>query len=95
METYIALDVGGTKIAGALVSYTTQGEPPSVTCKRSVATEPTRGGDAVLASIVDLARGLAAQADCLRGAGIGTAGIVNPADGSILYANGIMPNWTG
>ena len=94
-HTVVAIDVGGTKIAGALVAYE-GGLPPVVTVRMSVPTDAQRGGEAVLQSIVDVARELLAQAEGdIVGIGVGTAGVVNPATGSIRYANDIMPGWTG
>ena len=92
----IAVDVGGTKIAGALVQYAARTEPPVVTQRRSVSTDAYKGGSAVLGSIASLVAELADAADeAPAGIGLGAAGVVNPATGSILYANEIMPGWTG
>lgn len=94
----IAVDVGGTKIACAAVRYESAGEPPVVEGKRSVATCAQEGGEAVLERIVgivaDVRASLADQAH-LVGIGVGTAGRVDARDGSIAYANEIMPGWTG
>jgi glucokinase len=82
-ESYaIGLDLGGTKTAGGLVSF------PSgkILVKEIVPTLPARGGDAVLADTVDLARRLKSQAEGLglgvAGIGIGIAELVN-LDGEI------------
>ena len=96
-ELVAVLDIGGTKIAGALVAYPENGGP-QIVFKKSVPTEPRRGGDAVLQTVVETARtliDLAGGADEIVGVGIDAAGVVNPKDGSILYANDIMPGWTG
>lgn len=75
----IGLDVGGTKIAGGVVSY------PSgqVLAKQVIPTKPTRGGEAVLADAVALAKTLMAQARELKrqvlGLGLGVAELVDPA----------------
>ena len=95
-HTVVAIDVGGTKIAGALVVYEQDGEPPVVAVRASMSTDAQRGGEAVLQSIVDLVRDLLERTeDDVSGIGVGTAGVVNPATGSIRYANEIMPGWTG
>ena len=92
----VAIDVGGTKIAGALVEYEKANMPPVVATRISVPTDAKRGGEAVLQSIVDVARELLAQAKVpVAGIGVGTAGVVNPATGSISDANNIMPGWKG
>ncbi|MDD7369607.1 MAG: ROK family protein [Berryella intestinalis] len=92
----VALDVGGTKIAGALVTYPEKGARPEVSCPISVPTDAARGGAAVLDDMVEVARTLIAQATCpVIGIGAYTAGVVDPERGSIAYANQIMPGWTG
>ena len=96
MQTYVAIDIGGTKVAGALVKYGAVGEPPVVLQERSVATQAARGGEAVLDTVVQLATELVEVADVPPdGVGVGTAGAVNPDQGAILFANGLMPGWRG
>lgn len=92
----VALDVGGTKIAGALVTYPRKGARPDVSHLASVPTDAARGGAAVLDDMVEVAHGLIAQATHpVIGIGADTAGVVDPETGSIAYANQIMPGWTG
>lgn len=97
--TVAAIDIGGTKIAGALVTFSASDEAPQVTNAFSLPCAPERGGDAVLGSVVDAAErliALAAKASApLIGIGVDAAGIVDPETGSIAYANEIMPGWTG
>jgi predicted NBD/HSP70 family sugar kinase len=66
----IGLDVGGTKIAGGVVT------PAGVVrCKRVIATEPQRGGEAVLSRTVKLAEELLHEAATmgLKTDGVGLA----------------------
>ena len=101
--TVIAIDVGGTKIAGALVTYEGGFDraaacPPVIGERTSIPTAPKRGGEAVLQSIVDVARELLEGADAavpVAGIGVGTTGVVNPLTGSISDANDIIPGWKG
>ena len=94
-QASLALDIGGTKIAGAVMALVA-GAQPRIVARKTVPTEAERGGDAVLSTVVLLARELAAQADApLCGIGVSTAGRVDANDGSIAYANEIMPGWTG
>ena len=73
----LGIDLGGTKIAAGLVSF------PSgkILVKEKIATLPARGGEAVLADTVALARRLTDQATALgirvEGIGIGIAELVN------------------
>ncbi len=75
----VGIDVGGTKIAAGLVSFPS-GE---VTAKQVIPTQPERGGEAVLADVMALARGLAAQGQDTSAvfAGIGVA-VAELVDGS-------------
>ncbi|WFE39346.1 ROK family protein [Micromonospora sp. WMMD998] len=85
----IGVDIGGTKTAAALV------DPDGrVRARREVPTPARAGPEAVL----DAAAGLAAE---LFGAaragpvGVGTAGTVDPATGTIRYATDSLPGWAG
>lgn len=92
----VSIDVGGTKIAGALVRYDAPDAKPTVMEAASVPTDAASGGDAVLDRIVSLAaKTIAASPIKPLGIGVGTAGRVDATDGSIAYANDIMPGWTG
>ncbi len=92
----IAIDVGGTKIAGGIVVYPSDGGAPQVLCGIEEPTNAESGGADVLAHVVDVARKLAACCDdAPSGIGVGCAGCVDPFDGSIAFANELMPDWTG
>lgn len=95
-RTIVAVDVGGTKIAGAVVSYGRSGVSPAILHERTIPTDASRGGNAVLDDIVRLALELIAACDePPLGVGVGTAGCVDPLTGSIAFANDLMPGWTG
>ncbi|GMQ94779.1 MAG: ROK family protein [Acidimicrobiia bacterium] len=78
----IGIDVGGTKIAGAIVDVGSG----AVTDHAVVATDTHRGGEAVLADAVAMSRKLEAQAVTrsivIEGVGVCIAELVDP-DGSI------------
>lgn len=94
-QASLALDIGGTKIAGAVLALE-NGAQPRIVTRKTVPTEAARGGEAVLATVVALAQELADAAEGeLAGIGVSTAGRVDAHDGSIAYANEIMPGWTG
>lgn len=94
--TVIALDIGGTKIAGALLHYEQEGVAPRVGERCNQSTDARRGGAAVLRTVIDVALELKSRAsEEPVGIGIAAAGCISPDDGSVLYANDIMPGWTG
>ncbi|MDO3700232.1 ROK family protein [Micromonospora sp. C28SCA-DRY-2] len=88
-EAVVGVDIGGTKTAAALV-----GPGGAVLARRQAATPARSGPAAVLETAARLA------ADLLDAAGpgpvgVGTAGTVDPATGSIRYATDSLPGWTG
>ena len=97
----VALDIGGTKIGGAVVRYRDRSSAPEVVGRRTVPTEAKRGGAAVTDTVCAFARELVDEARAwgaacpVVGVGVGTAGRVDAYDGSIAYANDIMPGWIG
>ncbi|MBR2836440.1 MAG: ROK family protein [Coriobacteriales bacterium] len=105
----VSLDVGGTKIAGGIVSYNVNENPvPQVLSYRTIPTNAKEGGDAVLARATAFAESFLQEAGFIPGEGqsdpkripvlgigISAAGTVDPHDGSIAFANEIMPGWMG
>ena len=82
----IGIDVGGSKVAAALVTF-----PEAIThFSRVIPTDPMRGGSAVLNDVVQLAGDLMAQAQGagakVDAIGLGLCELVSPA-GCILSAN--------
>src|SRR3569833_2160301 len=84
----IGIDVGGTKIAGAVVLWPS-GE---VLYPISKATRPERGGEAVLATTIEMIRALLASTRAqniqVQGAGVGVAELVD-AHGNVTSAQTI------
>lgn len=97
--TIAALDVGGTKIAGALVTYDERSSMPRVEGYRTTPTKAKEGGAAVLGRVVDVARELVDEARAsganVAGVGVSAAGSVDIKTGTIAFANDIMPGWMG
>lgn len=96
----VGIDVGGTKIAGGMVTYESRGASPQVQYRKTVLTLARQGGSAVLRRVVDMVCELVDLANKdeshpLAGVGVATAGRVSAKDGSISYANDILPGWTG
>ncbi|WBB69431.1 ROK family protein [Micromonospora sp. WMMD812] len=85
----VGLDIGGTKTLAALVGP--DGKPRD----QRHAPTPARSGPA---AVLDTAARLAADLLPAAGSGplgVGTAGTVDPATGTIRYATGSLPGWTG
>lgn len=83
-----ALDIGGTKIAGALV------DERGTVYRRTVLPTPQRQpGDVVLGAVTDVLRQLAEAPDWSRAGavGIGSAGPVDAATGTVDPVN--IPGW--
>ena len=88
-QCYIGIDVGGTKIAAGVVAF------PSAELreKRIAPTDPQRGGQAVLADVVSMARTMAqASRQPIVGIGIGVCELVD-LRGNVT--SGFTVEWRG
>ena len=95
MATYVGVDIGGTKIACGLVKVG-EGKLPVVSSVTKVPTDAMRGGEHVLATVIEQVKGAIARAEeAPLGVGISSAGVVNPKTGDITFANELMPGWGG
>jgi len=92
MRHLLALDIGGTKIAAAIVS-----ETGALVQRAQCATLAAEGAEAVLARAVALGRQVMAASpeSAPVAAGVGTGGQVDAADGHIIYATPLLPGWSG
>lgn len=87
---YLGIDIGGTKIAGGLV--TGEGR---VTLSDRCRT-PLTGGAVILQAALDLARSLTVEpVGPVAAIGIGTGGQVDTERGVIVSATDILPGWAG
>jgi len=89
MADFLGIDIGGTKIAGAVVSA--QG---AVTRREDIPTPARDGGPAVLAAALALARRLCAN-EPIEAAGIGAGGQIDFINGIVLSATALLPGWAG
>jgi glucokinase len=90
MSLYLGLDIGGTKIAGGLVT----GEGRVVSSDRC--PTPLTGGAAILGAALGLARTLRdAAPERVVAIGIGTGGQVDTERGVIISATSLLPGWAG
>ena len=84
MKHFLGLDIGGTKIAGALV--TNQGK---ILRRVKIATPPGGGSARLLVAVEETVRALlpeGAKTPTIAGIGIGVPGLVGPDRGTILHA---------
>lgn len=92
--TIVAVDIGGTKIACGLVEL--GGEQPVIYGVEKVPTCAMEGGERVLARVIEQVKGAIERAHTVpSGVGISSAGVVNPRNGDITFANDLMPGWGG
>ncbi|MCF2707051.1 ROK family protein [Arcanobacterium haemolyticum] len=96
----VVLDIGGTKIAGAIALPSTNGDAPDIILEQSRPTNPSEGGEAVLATVIALATELVAHFrqdndDDVVGVGIASAGVVDEDSGAITSATDLIPGWAG
>lgn len=86
----IGIDLGGTKIAGGLVD-----DAGRILARHTVATPAESGPDGILAAVVDLATALGTLEQPICGIGIGSAGVIDTATGSVVAATEALPGWAG
>ncbi|HXF62434.1 MAG TPA: ROK family protein [Caldilineaceae bacterium] len=90
----LAIDIGGTKIAAALVNR--QG---SVVQRLVRPTRADLGAHAILQNVIEIGRDVVAAARRfdlpVAAVGIGSAGQVNVETGAISYASQNLPGWSG
>ena len=86
----IAIDIGGTNVKAGVLRR--DGE---VVARQRALTEERKGGDQLMAKLIDLANALLEQADAQQdeyaGIGVGTPGL--PKDGVIMSCPGKIPGW--
>ncbi len=90
----LAIDIGGTKIAAALVS-----DSGALLDRVLLPTPAAEGAPAILATVVAAGQAVLDQAHTqgisVAGVGIGSAGHVDTNRGSITFASDNLPGWSG
>lgn len=93
MRAAIGIDLGGTKVAGALVS-----ETGAIVSRQAVATDSHLGTAHVIATMASLARAIEAdgraQGFDVAGVGVGAAGPLDPRTGVVYAMANFGPAWT-
>jgi glucokinase len=92
----LGIDIGGTKIAAALVDADT-GE---VLASDRVPTHAREGGEAVLERAVEMGRtligeGITRNVPLPLAVGVGAGGQIDPMTGVVLSATDLLPDWAG
>jgi len=81
----IGIDLGGTNIAGGIVSAT--GE---IVLKKSVPTNASRGAEAIANDISELCKVLVSESAInpadIKSVGIGSPGVIDPKSGTVFFA---------
>lgn len=94
MTHVIGVDLGGTKTSAAVV-----GSDGSVVLEDQIQTPHRAGGAAVLNATGELISRLREQATVLgisvAGIGIGSAGVIEPVQGTVLSATNAIAAWAG
>ena len=90
----LVVDIGGTKIAGGLVTPDGQ-----IDLLRRLPTEAQQGGEALVRRIITLLktlqRGARAKDQEPVAVGMGTAGSIHPQTGAVAFATSALPGWQG
>lgn len=94
MRHVIGVDLGGTKTAAGVVA-----EDGSVLFTEQIPTLNRDGGEAILDATGAMVRSLIARADALGATvdavGVGSAGVINAAEGTVISATDAILGWTG
>lgn len=99
----MALDIGGTKIAGALLYYNQENVEPCIAFKDKVAAQAKEGADVFLDNICGFAKRLKAIAETdarfnyvpLVAVGMGSAGRINRKTGDVDGSTDNFPGFQG
>lgn len=88
----LALDVGGTKLAGGILTADDRLQQ-----RREVATLAQEGGaEAILGRLIGLAQDvIAAAPERPQAVGVASAGQIDPRQGDVVFATDNLPGWTG
>jgi glucokinase len=88
---FIGIDIGGTKIAGGIVTNL-----GSIAHREECPTPIKAGGKQILADAIELARSIAAKSsDKISAIGIGAGGQIDPKEGLVFSATDVIPGWKG
>jgi glucokinase len=91
---YIGIDIGGTKIAGGIV--TSDGD---IVERVERPTPVKKGGETILRTAISVAQALLdgkeAKSEAIAGVGIGAGGQIDTLQGLVFSATDVIPGWKG
>ena len=87
---YIGIDIGGTKIAGGIV--TSNGE---IIARKDCPTPIKEGGQRILQEAIELARSFMTENHDIQAIGIGAGGQIDTSKGVVFSATDVIPGWKG
>src|ERR1700722_15583705 len=91
MSHYIGIDIGGTKIAGGIVTDTGK-----VLIRKDCSTPVKAGGQQILQDSIALAAELLKSTEHkVKGIGIGAGGQIDADKGIVCSATDVLPDWQG
>lgn len=90
-RTVVAVDIGGTKTAAALVD-----EAGAILHRTSAPTRGTAGRAAILEDVATAVRHLVSTSGLIPvGVGVGSAGVIDARTGFVLGATDVLAGWAG
>ncbi|MFQ4150550.1 ROK family protein [Arthrobacter sp. LAPM80] len=94
MRYVVGVDLGGTKTAAGVVA-----EDGTVLLTEQIPTLNRDGGEAILDATAALVKSLigraAAMGTTVEAVGVGSAGVINAAEGTVISATDAILGWTG
>lgn len=99
----IAIDIGGTKICGALLYYNQKDIEPRIVYKKTVKAEAKKGAEVFINNICELAQKIKNVVDKdpqskeinILSVGLGCAGLINKSTGNIDFTTDNFPGFIG
>lgn len=97
----LAIDIGGTKLGGAIVKYAKPNEAPEIVYYDKVPAEAKAGVEKLSSNIINLAKSLKSKAEDADSTvpviaiGMGCAGRINKNNGKVMTATDNFPGFAG
>lgn len=97
----ISIDIGGTKLGGAVLRYNDADHIPEIVFQDKVPAEAKKGADTLGSNIIELAKSLKTKAEEADSSipvaviGMGCAGRINKTTGNVMTATDNFPGFVG